>query len=114
MQRIADQVPGGVVEIRTSDAPYIECSDAGYNYVARWSVAPGADFDGPSFVDRLPDLLGDDYTIAETVPISAPAVALDHKDGVVLDVKALPVDGGEVVDIYGISPCGEGPLPLET
>ena len=81
MQRIADQVPGGVVEIRTSDAPYIECSDAGYNYVARWSVVPGADFDGRSFV--------------ETVPVSAPAVALD-------------------LDILGISTCGEGPLPLET
>ncbi|MCZ4068567.1 hypothetical protein O1W71_12875 [Microbacterium sp. H37-C3] len=108
MQRIADEIPGGVVEVRTPDSAYLACDGGGYYSINRWAVAPQPGFDGEAFIDALPGRLGSDFVIAETVDIRSPAVAFDHASGAVFDVKVLGVEGDIVVDLLGLAPCGDG------
>ncbi|MDF2563474.1 MAG: hypothetical protein K0R99_4920 [Microbacterium sp.] len=113
MQLIADEVPDGVVKVVTPDPTYLACGDDTYYATLRWGVTPGPEFDGEAFVDALPGRLGKDFVVAETVDIKSPAVALDHASGALLDVKVLEVDGGIVVDLLGLTPCGVGQPPTE-
>ncbi len=111
MQQIADEVPGGVVEVATPDPSYVACGDDTYWATLHWGVTPGPGFDGEAFVEALPSRLGEDFVVAETVDITSPAVALDHVSGALLDVIVLDVDGGLVVDLLGLTPCGVGQPP---
>ncbi|MGU3357643.1 hypothetical protein ACLBWJ_10365 [Microbacterium sp. M4A5_1d] len=113
MQQIADEVPGGVVEVATPDPTHLACGDETYYATLRWGVTPGPEFDGEAFVDALPGRVGKDFVVAETVDITSPAVALDHASGALLDVKVLEVDGGIVVDLLGLTPCGVGEPPAK-
>lgn len=111
LQRIADEVPGGVVQVDTPNPGYLACGDGSYYAALRWGVTPEPGFDGEAFVDALPARLGDEFSIAETVEIRSPAVALNHSSGAILDVKVLDVDGRVVVDLLGLTPCGDGEPP---
>lgn len=111
LQRIADEVPGGVVEVDTPNPSYLACGDGSYYATLRWGVTPEPGFDGQAFVDALPARLGDEFAIAETVDIRSPAVALNHSSGAILDVKVLDVDGRVIVDLLGLTPCGHGEPP---
>ncbi|MFS0713119.1 hypothetical protein ABC195_04495 [Microbacterium sp. 2P01SA-2] len=111
LQQIADEVPGGVVKVVTPDPTYLACGDDTYYATLRWSVAPRPGFDGEAFLDALPGRLGRGFVVAETVDITSPAVALDHVSGALFDVKVLEVDGGVVVDLLGLTPCGVGQPP---
>lgn len=113
LQQIADEVPDGVVEVRTPDSAYLACDGGGYYSINHWVVTPGPEFDGEAFVDALPARLGDDFVVAETVDIKSPAVALNHVSGAVLDVVVLGSDGGVVVDLLSLAPCGDGEPPAE-
>jgi hypothetical protein len=113
LQQIADEVPDGVVEVRTPDSAYLACDGGGYYSINHWVVTPGPEFDGEAFVDALTARLGDDFVVAETVDIKSPAVALNHVSGAVLDVVVLGSDGGVVVDLLGLAPCGDGEPPAE-
>jgi hypothetical protein len=113
MQRIADEIAGGVVEVRTPDSAYLACDGGGYYSINRWAVTPQPGFDGEAFVEALPGRLGSDYVIAETVDIKSPAVAFNHASGAVLDVKVLGTEGDIVVDLLGLAPCGDGEPPNE-
>ena len=113
LQQIADEVPDGVVEVRTPDSAYLACDGGGYYSINHWVVAPGPEFDGEAFVDALPARLGDGFVVAEVVDIKSPAVALNHVSGAVLDVVVLESDGGVVVDLLGLAPCGDGEPPTE-
>jgi hypothetical protein len=108
LQRIADEVPGGVVTVDTPNPSYRNCGDGTYYATIQWGVTPGPGFDGEAFVDALPGRLGEDFVVAETVDITSPAVALDHSGGTVLDVQVLEIDGSIVVDLLGLTPCGAG------
>lgn len=99
--------------VDTPDPSYLTCGDDTYYATIRWGVTPGPGFDGEAFVDALPGRLGEDFAVAETVDITSPAVALDHSGGTVLDVKVLEIDGGIVVDLLGLTPCGVGQPPTE-
>lgn len=113
LQRIADEVPGGVVTVDTPNPSYRNCGDGTYYATIQWGVTPGPGFDGEAFVDALPGRLGEDFVVAETVDITSPAVALDHSGGTVLDVQVLEIDGSIVVDLLGLTPCGVGEPPGE-
>lgn len=113
LQQIADEVPDGVVEVRTPDSAYLACDGGGYYSINHWVVTPGPEFDGEAFVDALPARLGDGFVVAEVVDIKSPAVALNHVSGAVLDVVVLESDGGVVVDLLGLAPCGDGEPPTE-
>lgn len=113
LQQIADEVPDGVVEVRTPDSAYLACDGGGYYSINHWVVTPGPEFDGEAFVDALPARLGDGFVVAEVVDIKFPAVALNHVSNAVLDVVVLESDGGVVVDLLGLAPCGDGEPPNE-
>lgn len=89
LQPIADEVPGGVVEVVTPDPSYVACGGDTYWATLRWGVTPRPGFDGEAFVEALPGRSGEDFVVAETVDITSPAVALDHSGGTVLDVQVL-------------------------
>jgi hypothetical protein len=108
MQRIADEVPQGRVEVRTPDSAYLACDGGGYYSINRWAVTPQPGFDGEAIVDALPGRLGSDYVVVETVDIRSPAVAFNHASGAVLDVKVLGTEDDIVVDVLGLAPCGDG------
>ena len=74
LQQIADEVPDGVVEVRTPDSAYLACDGGGYYSINHWVVTPGPEFDGEAFVDALPARLGDGFVVAEVVDIKSPAV----------------------------------------
>ncbi|MDQ1218046.1 hypothetical protein QE411_002901 [Microbacterium arborescens] len=111
LQQIANEVPGGVVTVDTPNPSYRECGDGTYYATIQWGVTPRPGFDGEAFVDALPGRLGEDFVVAETVDITSPAVALDHSGGTVLDVQVLEGDGGIVIDLLGLTPCGVGQPP---
>lgn len=113
LQQIADEVPDGVVEVRTPDSAYLACDGGGYYSINHWVVTPGPEFDGEAFVDALPERLGDGFVVAEVVDIKSPAVALNHVSGAALDVVVLGSDGDVVVDLLGLAPCGDGEPPTE-
>ena len=46
MQRIADEIPGGVVEVRAPDSAYLACDGGGYYSINRLAVTPQPGFDG--------------------------------------------------------------------
>lgn len=108
MQRIADEIPQGVVEVRTPDSAYLACDGSGYYSINRWAVTPQGGFDGEAFVDALPGRVGPDFVVAETVDIKSPAVAFNHASGAVLDVKVFGTGEDVVVDLLGLAPCGDG------
>lgn len=111
LQRIADEIPGGVVAVDTPAPSYRQCGDGTYYATIQWGVTPRPGFDGEAFVDALPGRLGEDFVVAETVDITSPAVALNHSGGTVLDVQVLTIDGSIVVDLLGLTPCGVGEPP---
>ncbi|WP_162815480.1 hypothetical protein [Microbacterium arborescens] len=114
LQQIADEVPDGVVEVRTPDSAYLACDGGGYYSINHWVVTPGPGFGGEAFVDALPERLGDGFVVAEVVDIKSPAVALNHVSGAALDVVVLESVGGVVVvDLLGLAPCGDGEPPTE-
>ncbi|MCZ4068565.1 hypothetical protein O1W71_12865 [Microbacterium sp. H37-C3] len=113
MQRVADEVPGGVPEVLPSNSPYLECAENSFYYSTRWTVAPEAGFNGSAFIEALPDRLGDGFREFETVEVSVPAIALKHSSGMILDVQVIDLDGRTVVSLLGVSACGEGEPPAE-
>ncbi|WP_274179304.1 hypothetical protein [Microbacterium plantarum] len=113
MQRVADEVPGGVPEVRPSDSPYWKCAESSFYYSTRWTVAPEEGFNGPAFIEALPARLGDGFRKFETVEVSVPAIALKHSSGMLLDVQVIDLDGRTVVSLLGVSACGEGKPPAE-
>ncbi|WP_143738904.1 hypothetical protein [Microbacterium sp. Yaish 1] len=113
MQRVADEVPGGVAEVRPSDSPYWKCAENSFSYSTRWTVAPEEGFDGSAFIEALPARLGDGFREFETVQVSVPAIALKHSSGMLLDVQVIDLDGRTVVSLLGVSACGEGEPPAE-
>lgn len=113
MQRVADEVPGGVPEVLPSNSPYLECAENFFYYSTRWTVAPEAGFNGSAFIEALPDRLGDGFREIEAVEVSVPAIALQHSSGILLDVQVIDLDGRTVVSLLGISACGEGEPPAE-
>jgi hypothetical protein len=113
MQRVADEVPGGVPEVLPSNSPYLECAENSFYYSTRWTVAPEAGFNGSAFIEALPDRLGDGFREIEAVEVSVPAIALQHSSGMLLDVQVTDLDGRTVVSLLGISACGEGEPPAE-
>lgn len=110
LQRIASEVPGGVVKVDSLDPPYLACTDGGYYATIRWSVTAGSDFDGEAFVDALPGRLGEDFAVDDTVDVRSPGVALDY-DEIALEVKVAETDRGAVVLLVGLTPCVEGDPP---
>lgn len=113
MQRVADEVPGGVPEVRPSNSPYLECAANSFYYSTRWTVAPEEGFNGSAFIKTLPARLGDQFREFETVEVSVPAIALKHSSGMILDVQVIDLDGRTVVSLLGVSACGEGEPPAE-
>lgn len=113
MQRVADEVPGGVPEVLPSNSPYLECAENSFSYSTRWTVAPEEGFDGSAFIEALPARLGDGFREFETVEVSVPAIALKHSSGMLLDVQVIDLDGRTVVSLLGVSACGEGEPPAE-
>lgn len=111
MQRLADEVPGGVAEVLPSKSPYLECGEDMFFYSTRWAVAPGDGFDGVAFIESLPSRLGDEFREVDSVEVSVPAVALEHSSGILLDVQVIEHEGRTEVSLLGLSACGEGQPP---
>ncbi|MGR6743185.1 hypothetical protein ACU6RU_14230 [Microbacterium sp. F1-18] len=113
MQRVADEVPGGVPEVLPSNSPYLECAENSFYYSTRWTVAPEEGFDGSAFIEALPDRLGDGFREIEAVKVSVPAIALQHSSGMLLDVQVIDMDcrtvGVARVRVATPSPVGYQP-----
>ncbi len=97
----------------------IKINDVCEDYIRRRAtaedgvVADGA-MAGEHHVVGEDDVVADAAIVADAVDIKSPAVALNHVSGAVLDVVVLESDGGVVVDLLGLAPCGDRGQRLPT
>ncbi|MGZ0068267.1 hypothetical protein [Microbacterium arborescens] len=112
IQRIADELPPGTRAVpRPEQSPY-GCSGERVMYTGHWDIYPSPGFDGADFIERLPDLLGDDFTREELEidpGIPAASFIADAYGGTGINISVAAKHGETIVDITALSRCAQPP-----